>query len=170
LVAIFFEKPEVLEDVLYTQGRKALKVLEKVLVRRGFRVLSSDVFVRKRICLLYELESLRSPRAKLHLGPKTNTFHEGRFLEKYRTYEGKLTEPFVSGERWAVYLRRRYSSAPELLQDYLSQGELERKGLPSHISKALDEGFEIKVDKAAFEREFLKDLGDFVDPRFPWEV
>lgn len=170
LVAIFFKKPEVLEDVLYTQGRKALKALEKVLVRRGFKVLSADFFVRKRVCLVYELASLNIPRAKLHLGPKTNTFHEGRFLEKYRTYEGKLTEPFISGGRWAIYLKRRHSSVQELLQDYLSQRGLERKGLPSHISKALEAGFEIKVDKTAFEREFLKDLGEFVDPRFPWEV
>ena len=170
LVAIFFKKPEVLEDVLYTQGRKALKALEKVLIRKGFRVLSLDFFVRKRICLLYELASLKIPMSKLHLGPNTNTFHEGRFLEKYRAYERKLTEPFISGERWAIYLRRKYSSAPEFLQDYLSHGELERKGIPSHISKALDDGFEIKVNKAVFEEKFLKDLGDFVDPRFPWEV
>lgn len=170
LLALFFPKPGVIEDVLYTQGRKALRILEKVLRRGGFRVILSDFFVRQRVCMLFELESLSLPAARLHLGPRGNAYHEARFLEKYREYREKLTEPFLLGGRWAIYLRRRHTRAEAYLGGFLSAGRLEEQGIPSHMARSLEEGYELKADEDALEGEFLEELLDFLDPRFPWEI
>jgi tRNA nucleotidyltransferase (CCA-adding enzyme) len=169
-LALFFPKPEVIEDILYTQGRKALRILEKVLRRGDFRIITSSFFVRHRICMLFELESLSLPAAKLHLGPRGNAYHEARFLEKYRGYKEKLTEPFLLGGRWAIYLRRRHTRADAYLREFLSLGRLEEQGIPSYMARSLEEGYELKADEDALEEEFLEDLQSFLDPRFPWEV
>lgn len=170
LITLFFAKPQVIEDILYTQGRKALKALEKVLRRGDFRVIASDFFVRERICMLYELESREIPAAKVHAGPRTNTYHEERFLSKYRSYKEKLTEPFIFDGRWMIYLKRRHTKAEGHLADFLSMGKLEKHGIPSYIARSLEEGFQLMVNEDAFEEEFLEDLQKFIDPRFPWEV
>jgi tRNA nucleotidyltransferase (CCA-adding enzyme) len=170
LVALFFPKPEILEDVLYTQGRKALKALEKVLKKGDFRVVGSELFVRESLCIIFELESLVIPALRLHLGPRNNPHHESRFLEKYRDYEDKITEPFIMDGRWAIFLRRRNVRADIHLEEFLSGGNLQMRGIPSHIATSLEKNFSLRTNREVFRREFLRDLQGFLDPRFPWEV
>lgn len=170
LVALFFSKPEVLEDIIYTQGRKTVRTIAKVLERGDFRVLRSDFYVRERICIIFEVESNVIPTLKLHLGPKNNLYHENRFLRKYREYKDKITEPFLLNGRWAIYLKRKHTEADVYLRDFLSAGSLKKKGIPSHFARMIEEGFQIKTDEDVFQEEFLRDILEFLDPRFPWEV
>lgn len=170
LLTIFFPRPEVLEDVLYTQGRKAVRALEKVLKNGDFRVLGSDFYVRDGVCMLFELESLGTPDLRLHLGPRDNPRHEDRFLRKYRDYRDKITEPFIRNGRWAIYLRKRNTRADAFLDEFLSSGDLRRRGIPSYIAESIEKGFQLETDERALRREFLADIQDFLDPRFPWEV
>lgn len=170
LLAVFFPKPEVLEDVLYTQGRKALRALENVLKSGDFRLIGSGFFVRDGICMLFELESMVIPALRLHIGPLDNPHHEDRFLRKYRSYRDKITEPFIRDGRWAIYLRRSHTRADKYLLGFLSSGDLRRRGIPSYIAKSIEERFQLRTNEDVFRREFLRDMQDFLDPRFPWEV
>tara|TARA_B100001964_G_scaffold245552_1_gene333328 strand:+ start:2784 stop:4145 length:1362 start_codon:yes stop_codon:yes gene_type:complete len=170
LLAVFFKKPQQHEEILYNQGRKGAKVIEKYLIRKGFRVLHSDFFVNNNVCLFFELETLEIPPLKVHFGPETNTLHEIKFLEKYHSSKKKLTEPFIQGKRWVIYLNRDYSSVIDILKYYLSQEDLNNKGVPKHISRSLKDGFKISVNNAVFSKEFLNNIEDFLNPRFPWEV
>jgi tRNA nucleotidyltransferase (CCA-adding enzyme) len=169
LLGVFFTKPDVLEDVLYTQGRKALRTLEGVLKRGGFRVLDTGFYVRGGVCMLFELESLVIPSLRLHHGPRDNPLHEERFLKKYRRYRDKLTEPFIREGRWAIYLRRRHTHADACLREFLSN-DLRRNGIPGHIARGMEEGHQVEEGEGVFRREFLRDILEFLDPRFPWEV
>ncbi len=170
LLAVFFPKPEVLEDVLYTQGRKALRTLEGVLKRGDFRVLGSGFYVRSGACMLFELESLVIPSLRLHYGPRNNPHHEDRFLKKYRGYRDKLTEPFIREGRWAIYLKRRNTRADAHLTEFLQSKDLRRNGIPSHIATSMENSLLVETGEKVFKREYLRDIQEFLDPRFPWEV
>jgi len=168
LLALTFSKPNVVDDILYTQLRRALNVLKNLLQNKDFSVIGIDYSVSNRICIFIELESLEIPSARLHLGPEVNTWHERKFLEKYENYRGKFTEPFIIGRRWAIFLKRS-NNAKKFLQEFLSQRNLEEKGMPSHVAQSLEKDFSIKINEGAFLEEFLPALQEYFDPRFAWE-
>ncbi|MFQ5887108.1 MAG: CCA tRNA nucleotidyltransferase [Candidatus Hydrothermarchaeales archaeon] len=170
LVSVVFLKPDVVEDILYPQIRKACQTLKNVIKDNDFKLIGTDFSVSEDICILIELEDLELPSMRIHYGPKVNSDHEERFLEKYEDFKGKLTEPFITGDRWCVMLKRKYTSAKTLLEDFLSQKNIEKKGMPGHVSDGIKKGFRIKINKEVFSDEFLGFLGDYLDPRFPWEI
>jgi tRNA nucleotidyltransferase (CCA-adding enzyme) len=169
VVGIIFSKPSIVDDVLYPQLRKTLATLATLSEAKDFSIVDIDFFVSNRICIIIEFESIEIPNARLHIGPEVNTKHEKRFLEKYEDYEAKITEPFIKGERWCIFLERKYTNAKELLEEFLSQAKLEKKGVPRYIAQSLKKGFSIKVNEETFDKEFLPALQEYFDPVFPWE-
>ncbi|MEE9390398.1 MAG: CCA tRNA nucleotidyltransferase [Candidatus Aminicenantaceae bacterium] len=169
-VSVVFSKPDVVEDILYPQIRKACQTLKNVIKDNDFRLIDLDFSVNKDICILIELEDLELPAMRVHYGPKVNSDHEARFLEKYEKFKGKLTKPFIEKDRWCVILKREYTGAKALLEDFFSQKDIEKKGMPKHISEEIKRGFMIKIDEEVFSEEFLGFLEAYLEPRFSWEI
>lgn len=169
LLALSFSSPEVVDDILHPQLKKALRLFESLLRNEGFGVIGSTFHVAEKTLLFFELASLEIPAVKLHLGPKVNTQHEPRFLRKYAESEGKLSEPFIRGGRWAVYLRRRHAHAGELLRDFMSAGRLKERGIPSHVARSLEEGYSVLEGEACLVEEALPSIAEYLDPLFPWK-
>lgn len=166
LIAIIFSKPDVVDDILYPQLKKFIKSIKKVLKEKEFFVEGIFFSVGKeKIAVFIELRSIEIPRAKLHFGPFVNSSHESNFLRKYKNNGNKLTEPFILGKRWVIVLKRKHNDAVSFLKEFL-KGE---EGIPKHIKRELRKGFEIKCNKYAFLGEFIKELLNYFDPRFPWE-
>jgi tRNA nucleotidyltransferase (CCA-adding enzyme) len=170
VIAIIFETPDLVDDILYPQLKRAVSTIKKQLLRAQFPLFGIDFFPRDETCIFIELGSIEIPQMRLHMGPRVNTSHETRFLSKYREFEGKLTEPFIMGDRWAIFLKREYINAKVFLSDFLSQSHLEKKGIPRYIARSIKEGYEIKEGKEAILEEFAGDLLEYFDPRFPWET
>lgn len=169
VIAVIFETPDLVDDILYPQLRKAVSTIKKQLLRSEFPLLGIDFFVKDKTCVFIEVGSVEIPEMRLHKGPKVNTSHEERFLSKYREFEGKLTEPFIVDDKWAIILKRKYTNAEVFLSDFLSQTHLEENGMPKYIAKGIREGYVIKGGKDAILAEFTADLLEYFDPRFPWE-
>ena len=169
LVALRFPTPQVVEDILYPQLRKAKRLFEALLRDGDFNVVGSTFHVGEHTLLFFELASIEIPAVKLHLGPKVNSQHEPRFLNKYTGAENALSKPFIQGDRWFVYLKRKHTRADDLLRDFIAGGKLKERGVPSHIARALEAGAEVLSGDACLVEEALQSLAEYLDPRFPWE-
>ncbi len=163
ILALSFPSPEVIEDILYPQVKKTIKNLSKQLELHGFILLGNSYHVGESITLLFELESLSLPEAKLHLGPRVGSSHEKRFLDKYKKSEKALCRPFIKGDKWAVYIKRKFTRAEECLKSALKQG------IPSYIMSSLKRHCSIYTNSEVFERVDVNFLADYFDPVFPWE-
>lgn len=169
IVAVVLKTPDLVDDVLYPQLKRAVGAIKKLLLRSDFPVIDTDFFVGDKTCILIELASIEIPTLRLHKGPEVNTPHETRFLSKYLKFDGKLTEPFIRGDRWAIFLKRRYINARALLSDFLSHEHLEKEGMPKYIAKSLSEGHIISEGIGAILPDFSENLMVYFDPRFRWE-
>lgn len=169
-LAIVFDMPDLVDDILYPQLKRATGAIRKLLSRSEFAVVGTDFFVGRRSCIFIELGEINIPKIRLHKGPKVNTVHESRFLSKYRDFDEKLTEPFIMEDRWSIFLKRKYTNAKVFLSDFLSQAHLEKKGIPKYVAKGIEEGYVILEGKDTILAEFAEDLLEYFDPRFPWEV
>jgi tRNA nucleotidyltransferase (CCA-adding enzyme) len=128
---ISFEKPEVLDDILYPQLRRGIRAIDKMLEQNGFKVLRSDFYCNKECVLAFEMETWQVPKIMKNIGPDIYSKHAEQFLKHYK--ESKV---FIEGENWVVETEREFTIVLHFLKDLLkkSEKELLEKGIPSKIA------------------------------------
>ena len=138
---IEFAAPDVVEDVLYPQLRKAESSARALLERKGFSILRSDVIsYGNRAALLLEMEVWRLSRACRREGPPVwQADHITRFLAAHPKI---LSGPYIRDGRVVVEEERHYAQAADLLA-----AELARLSLGRHISASIRSGYKIYAGK-----------------------
>ena len=149
-VMVLFEAPEVVEDILFPQLRKAEASVTNLMERHGFKVYRSDVSVEgAKAFLLFELLVWTLPRIKKHVGPPvTSKYHADEFKSKYTS-----SPLFIENGRYVVEVERRYADVISLLKNELSSCSLGKQ-----VSESIERGYEVL---RADEIRFFGDLGSF---------
>jgi len=131
---IGFERPDVLDDILYPQLRRCVKAIDKLLEQNGFKVLRSDFYCNKDCELAFEMETWQVPKIMKNIGPDIYSRHAEQFLKHYK--ESKV---FIEGENWVVETERQITTMLHFLKDLLKKPEKEllEKGIPSKIAPLL---------------------------------
>ena len=158
LIGILIKRPDVIDEIIYSQARKCLRVFRENIERNDFRILLSEFLVsNNNVLFMFELESDKLPRIKLHKGPIVGSKEEERFLRKYR---GNIYgDPFIKEDRWYVFAERKYKDIYELINDMLSRKDLKSIGIPSYIEKSIKEsGYKLLKNEEVFLDEFLDEI------------
>lgn len=115
LLTITFLAPDIVEDTLYPQLRKAEESVTRLLEQHEFKVFGSDVWANdKRCAIVLELLVWSLPGVERHLGPPLEQReHADRFREKY-------PGAYVAGFRYAVDLPRKQPEAVGLIRAKLT--------------------------------------------------
>ncbi|MCL7412507.1 MAG: CCA tRNA nucleotidyltransferase [ANME-2 cluster archaeon] len=157
LMAVVFDSPDVVEDVLYPQLFMLHGSICELLSRYGFQVLNGDVWTGDGVVVVVlEMEVKQLPPVKKHLGPPVwEKSHAGSFKQKYLQNKG-LSKVYIEKGRYVVDVGRKYSDAAELLRN-----ELNTCRLGKHVGKNIQSGFKVlegrelrEIDSHSF-REFL---------------
>jgi len=166
ILLIKFKPPKVSPDILWPQLRKFAERIESILEEKKyeFKVYGKAVYTdEKELALvLLELEVYSLPNVQKIIGPIV--FDEKNSNAFLKAHENPLIGPYVEENRWVVEVERRFKTAKEKILDSLSKPVeiLKAKGIPSYISEALANGFEI-LDGLEIERllKERKDVGIF---------
>jgi len=115
LLSITFLAPDIVEDTLYPQLRKAEESVVRMLELNEFKVFGSGVWSNgKRSAIVLEMLTWSLPNIERHLGPPLEQReHAERFKEKY-------PEAYVYGYRYAVDLPRKHTDAVDLVRAKLT--------------------------------------------------
>ncbi|HTY89975.1 MAG TPA: CCA tRNA nucleotidyltransferase [Methanocella sp.] len=141
LVAITFKTPDIVEDTLYPQLRKAEESVVNLLGRHEFKVYRSDVWSSDRSAVVLEMLVWELPAIERHFGPPLyEREHCEKFIEKY---PGAY---ITSSCRYAVDMPRRYDTANELIRARLTSC-----GLGKNVAKSVAEGFDIMQNENVLE-------------------
>ena len=157
LLAISFKAPDIVEDTLYPQLRKAETSVISLLERHEFKAYRGDVWSDDRSAIVLEMLLWELPAIERHFGPPVQ---EREHSEKFKI---KYPQAYIIGCRYAVDLPRRYENAVDLIR-----GQLQSCGLGKQVAVSIAEGFEVLAgedtlelgpDFAAFLTGFLRDPG-----------
>jgi tRNA nucleotidyltransferase (CCA-adding enzyme) len=175
LMLVEFPAPDVVEDVLFPQLRKAEESVRTLMMRNGFSVMRSEVAwhdgskvndlpprANGLARMLFELDVWQLPRIQKHFGPPLwEREHLSRFLE---SHPEPISGPYIEDGRAVVEISRKYTTARELLME-----EMGRISLGKHLAAQVRNGYNIYVgeeilsleDKPlrAFLSEFLEARG-----------
>jgi len=133
-VTVMFDAPDVVEDVLFPQLRKAEASIRNLIERNEFRVYRSDVTVESgKAMLVFELLVWQLPRIKKHIGPPvTSEAHSEHFKSKH-------SPPFfIEDGRYVVEVARKHTDVVSLLKH-----ELNSCSLGKDVSKSVKNGYEV---------------------------
>lgn len=164
LLAVAFPLPDLTEDVVYPQLRKAQRAMGDLFARHGFAVLGSRFAQSGRTAVfLFEFEVFDLPAVATHEGPPAFVRNALDFLGKWARSPRRVSGPFLRGDRWVVLIRREAADAAKLLRAKL-------RGLS--LGKDLDRAkarAKIIEDGAAIRAPFAAEVSALWDVRFPWE-
>ena len=165
LMGLSIEKPDVVDDVLFSQVKKCEKAVAQLCESYGFRVCASAYIIEgKRILFLFEFEIFRLPKLAVHIGPPLWHPNSQDFISTWENKD-KFAGPYILMDRWAVDTRREFTTAPELVRAKLGQA-----GLGKNISEKIARGkFKVLSRKELVKSGNVKFLSRFFDKRFPWE-
>ncbi len=126
LLAIVFEIPDMVEDIVYPQLYKMEQSVHSMLAEHEFAVLGSAAAVlpagmtTENVVLLIELVSGELPALKKHIGPPVYMRnHAERFKAKF-VAKDTFSGVYIEDGRYVVDIRRRYGLAKDLLESELS--------------------------------------------------
>ena len=133
LYLIRFARPDIIDDILWPQLRRAAQMTGKILEEGGFRVLRSAEWADGRICvLLFELDVWQVPKVVKHVGPVIYSHKQSdAFLEHYANRRA-----FVENDCWVVETSRSHTVALAYLKEFFAQPEklLLERGIPNKLT------------------------------------
>jgi len=156
---ILFDKPDVMDDILYPQLRKASERLASLMAHHEFRALRKYEFVTgKKVALIFEMETWLLPFIEKMVGPPVFAIKNSRdFLKKYKNC---LYGPYIEKQNWVIEKQRKFKMAHLLLRRFLSDGpeNLQKNGVPNHIAKPISNAKILQHDEFW---EFVKKNKEF---------
>jgi len=146
LIVLKFQSPDVVQDILWPQLRRAKKRLEGILSEYEFKVMRSDCWANEKdlAIILLELEMSKLSLVNKRVGPFVFDIKDSEnFIKKYE--KEALVGPFIEENNWCVEIKREHTNAKEKLLDSLKENEdiLKLKGIPNYIAEKISKGFQI---------------------------
>jgi len=135
-IVVEFDRPNEVNDIIYPQMRKLMRLLTQKLEKNDFRIFEKGFHSwNNKIRFFFELnESL--PKVEELKGPKV--FHNAKHL---RQFTKKYNNTFVQGERIVAKTERDYTSARSFLKDFFDQDVqgLKESGVPNQLADCMTE-------------------------------
>ena len=119
LVAVAFNHPVLVPDVLWGQLLKIERSLVEMLTREGFEILRSKIWSdeQRQSSVLLELDRTTLPSVKLQKGPPVSKRDDSSsFLRRHLRAHDTSRGPWIEGERWVVEKKRRASTIKVILK------------------------------------------------------
>jgi len=167
MVAIVFEKPDVVADILYPQLFMLHRSIRSLLERNEFMVLEGDVWAgHNEAAVVLELLTEHLPSIKKHMGPPVwSKPHATEFKEKHMQ---ELSGVYIENGRYMVDIQRKYTQVADLMRHDIHSCKLGK-----HVGESIRSDFRILQNtellgiKQASFREFLAEFFHIKKPRNP---
>ncbi|MFQ6013607.1 MAG: hypothetical protein ACE5LS_08205, partial [Thermoplasmata archaeon] len=166
LLGLAASTPDLPEDVVYPQLRKAEQAVRSFLKREDFRVLGSQPFLlEKEWLLLLELERGELPPVRRHVGPPTWLDHAEAFWAKWEGSPRRVAGPYVEGNRLVVDVRREEARASRALDR-----RVPRLSLGKNLDRAVKAGYRVLEGEEIARAGYRGPLTEFLGRDLPWQV
>lgn len=161
LITVVFERPDVVEDNLYSQLWKTRYALTRKLNDFDYNVLRAvHEMYDNTLEIVFELERDLLSNTHKHVGPPVWVKTADSFLSKWKNNE--YGKPFIEDGCWNVIAERMYLSAKEMLADEAAVSGIGREIDPINM-KIRDHETTLKETDPLLLTELL-------DPKVSWEI
>ena len=119
-IGIRFNKPQIINENLYPQLRKACKAIARASTREGFTIYDTCFHIdtkKGKVYILIKTDKAPLSETYTHEGPPLSLQKNTKeFIKKWKNHPATIKTPFQQNERTYVTVRRAYQN----LSDYLT--------------------------------------------------
>ncbi|TET91134.1 MAG: CCA tRNA nucleotidyltransferase [Methanomassiliicoccales archaeon] len=158
-LTVAIKKPDMVDDVLYPQIRKAVRSIANLCERNEFVVYDSGFHVlENEILFLIELKSARLPVVRKHKGPTAWVGNVDDFLQKWERSRKKVAGPYVENGHFYFDLKRDHAEAKTLLRR-----ELKNLGLGKNLDEVVSKRFTVLQNEEIISEGYLVPFSMFLE-------
>jgi len=167
-IAIRFEKPDIIDENLYPQIRKAAKSVSDSAERFDFNILDKDFFIEeknKSIYMIFKTDKEDLTETIEHKGPPTKLRKNSReFMKKWKDDKRVIKKPYEKNDRLYVELKREYRN----FKDFLDS-ELINLSLGKSIDKIIEKNYKLLENDDLIIDSLAEFWTKYLDNKMPWE-
>jgi tRNA nucleotidyltransferase (CCA-adding enzyme) len=146
IVVVLFDKPDVVDDILYPQLFMLHNSLKDMVKRNEFSIHAGDVWAgESKAAVMLEFQVSELPFVKKHTGPPVwAKQHAKQFNDKYQQQDKQdsvLSLVYIEDGRYRVDILRKYLSAADLIRHKIHTCKLGR-----HVGESIRSGFTVLED------------------------
>lgn len=146
-VRIFLlERPEIIDDILFSQAARFRGILVQILKEQGFEPINSEVELSEKIEVLVECKTDRIAGTRVHMGPPVDAQNAMDFISKWMG--NSLLGPYVCGNRLCTDIAVENRDLESVVRE-----DLKKFSIGKNIDH-LKEGLEI-VDPISNKQKYL---------------
>ncbi len=166
MIAIQFERPELIDDIFYGQLGKFERSMVQLLDNHEFRTLHSASFEEGNVVtILIEMVSAELPKAKVHTGPPVWIHDNAQdFIQRWKASDNSLSAPYIEDGNWKVIIGRKYTDALSLIRS-----EIQKLDIGKNLNELKDDLI-LTNNENIIENVSAHVLSRFLDKRMPWEI
>lgn len=161
-VGFCFKKPNISEDIIYPQLKKAAEAISNFLEQNDFKVLRKAWNANEYAFFAVELEKIEIEEEKIHFGPPLiEREHVKAFMKKWKNNPQAVGEPFIKNGRFFVKIKRKYTNAITAIKENIEN---------INIGKNLNEIKNIiKICRGEEMSKFRDFWEEYFCDKYPWE-
>ena len=167
-IGLKVDKPDIIDENLYPQARKAARSIKETSKRYGFTIYDTDFFIDNKKSAIYII--VKTKEEKLsdtieHMGPPTKLKENSDdFLKRWKKDSKLVKKPYEKNGRLYVEIKREYTEIKHFLKDQVTDFSMGK-----HIDQIVKKKYSIlkkddliKINLAEFWTEYL-------DGKMTWE-
>lgn len=166
LLGLSFPRPDIVEDNLYPQLRKAQGSVAHVLEEAGFEVVDADHFADDDRCLIvWQVSPAELPATYEHRGPPVEIGdHADRFRDKWEDHEDAAGPVEERDGRLVVTVRRDLRDP-----DAVVAARIDELSMGAHVGDAVRDDHALEVGEELIDDDRRAWLSALLDDTPPWE-
>lgn len=123
------EKPDLVDDIIYSQARKLEKSIHDISDLIGFRLYGTELECNDKISILIETQEDKIPPFRLHQGPPVFSQNVIEFIRKWETDPLRVRGPYILGDRVVVEVSNSNRDIKGILIE-----EIKNKNIGKHLN------------------------------------
>ena len=167
-IGIKINKPDIIDENLYPQLRKALKSIWESCERADFTINDIRFYIdesKKDIYFIIKTKDEILPDTFTHTGPpKKLKPHTSDFLKKWENDSRVIKKPYEKNGRYFVELKREYTEISDFLHD-----QMKNLSLGKHLDRIVSKDYKI-LEKSELIIDILSSFWtEHLDDKMSWE-
>lgn len=167
-IGIQFKKPQIINENLYPQLRKACNAIKNESHQYDFIIYDIQFYVdtsSNMVFIIIKTDEAPLTETYIHMGPPVHLEkNTQQFVDKWKNHPATIEPPFQHKNRTYVTVKRKYRYLDHFLQDNLTE-----LSLGKHLDPIIKHHHKILSQKELLLPELTTFWTDYLDDKKPWE-
>jgi tRNA nucleotidyltransferase (CCA-adding enzyme) len=167
-IGVKFDKPDIIDENLYPQARKATRSIWDTCERNDFTICDATFHIDEKENAVYMIVKTKDETLSKtfeHLGPPTKLEKNAdEFLKKWEENPRVIKKPYEKNGRLYVEIKRDYTDIKHFLED-----QIKKLSMGKHIDQIVKKKYTILETEYLLKNNLATFWTQYLDGKMPWE-